>query len=511
MSEGLELSTHPDRLEGKNIKARDFYDKQGQHFKQWMRETDVLAVPDELSGNTTDSELKNERNANRGQRISTHLVTDDPFEHTERDRLGAKELGANSTNKTSQTFANTTVPQPSANSLTLLSSTVEQIGRNSYKLTDVNATGYSEMLKQKVDKSPAGYGNTTELRELVVAPGTALPANSTVINAELKYIDGNKSMQSVLTAPDGFGTMTLLNQNDPQAFGAATTMNKTSVPTGTALANASILTLQLTQEDQGNGQSELANKTVSAWPTLYKDVFDETTKSIIRITKDIVAPGTSGSFSVGNVTEVHPYDALRSIQLRSAYVGTPSPGNATAAIATALPFTDSIQIPPRLMSATLRYVYAFGFSGASYDYAEDMNLEFVIKEFYSVAVKGRILRYFTATPPAAVAATLYTPQSFSIAYARGTWWITNNSARAAANIRYWQTPAVLCAGITITAPTWFTDSALEVGTGEYTTGSIPSTGSVPTGWTTVNTQVRDIKLGYYEVLERQLDLPDPFA
>lgn len=261
----------------------------------------------------------------------------------------------------------------------------------------------------------------------------------------------------------------------------------------------------------GNGDAVRTVATIDSYPTLIDDQFDETTKTMIRVTKDVIVPGAAnGSYSAGNVTEIQAVDRWRSIQINSRYLTTPAPANRADAIASALPFQTSFQIPAVLTAATLQYVYAFASSSGDYDYAEDFNMVFGVKEQYSAAVEGRLLRYFAAAPPTITpSANVYKPESHSVSYS-GYWWTAGTAgAKAAANIRHWQTPFALCAGITISAPSWGSGSGLTIG--HSISGNIPATATAPTGWTTVDVDVRPIKLGYYEVVERQLNLPDPFA
>lgn len=261
----------------------------------------------------------------------------------------------------------------------------------------------------------------------------------------------------------------------------------------------------------GDGYATRSVWTIDSYPTLVEDMFDETTKTMIRITKDVIEPGTAnGSYSAGNITEINPVDRWRSVRVNTRYLTDPAPGNRTAAISTALPFQTSFQIPAVLQAVELQYVYAWASSGGDYDYAEDLNLVYDLKEQYSAAVEGRLLRYFSAAPPTITpSADTYKPESHTISYTTYWWTAGTKGARAAANIRHWQTPFALCEGITITVPSWY--SGVDLTVGQDATGSIPATATPPSGWTTVDVDVRPIKLGYYEVVERQLNLPDPYA
>jgi hypothetical protein len=262
----------------------------------------------------------------------------------------------------------------------------------------------------------------------------------------------------------------------------------------------------------GDGNAVRTVATIDSYPTLIDDQFDETTKTMIRVTKDVIVPGAAnGSYTAGNVTEIQAVDRWRSIQINSRYLTTPAPANRAGAIASALPFQTSFQIPAVLTSASLRYVYAWASSSGDYDYAEDLDLEFGVREQYSAAVAGRLLRYFSPTPPVIEPdEEVYKPESHSISYASSWWSAGSGGAKASAHIRHWQTPFALCEGITIGAPSWFASGG-GLAVGQEVTSIISATATPPSGWTTVDVDVRPIKLGYYEVVERQLNLPDPFA
>jgi hypothetical protein len=277
-------------------------------------------------------------------------------------------------------------------------------------------------------------------------------------------------------------------------------------------ATGGLYVLDYSVDPIGNGEALRTISTIDGYPTLIDDVFDETTKTIIRITKDVIAPGSAnGSYSAGDTTEIQAVDRWRSVRINTRYLTTPAPATRSAAEASALPFQTSFQIPAVLESASFQYVYAWASSSGDYDYAEDLNLIFGVREQYSASVKGRLLRYFSAAPPTIEPATeVYKPESHSISYS-AWWWSTGSAgAKAAANIRHWQTPFALCAGITITGDA-FNTSGSGLSVGQDFTDEIPATADPPTEWTTVDIDVRPIKLGYYEVVERQLFLPDPFV
>ena len=515
MSNEVDHQSRPLRSEYRERKTRDFYDEKGQHLIVHQREVDHdKELLDPGAGNLT-VEIRNENNNNRSQQLRTELVTSDPFTHQQIRRLGeqAVKLGGNLTT-VSYSTGNATggvLPAPTANSLTLLASDVQHLGRAHYEKTDVSVGGWSEITLSNETYSPKAYGNELIVTGEVVAPGTAIPSGNQVLTAKIERIDDEKSWLEVVRMPDGPGTITEYDRLNSQVFGAETVANITLVPTGTAPGNATFLTVSLEQKELGNNWDEVKNVTVEEWPTLYSEIVDETTGALIQITKTFVPAGTEGSFTAGNQTEIKEYDRLKSISINAKWKTAPSASSEGTAIV--LPFTDEWQIPPVLVSATAHYVYAWAITGSSRAYSEDLDLEFKIRDAYSVSLEGRIKLYYSATPAVVTPATYqYKPVSNSVIYKASWWYFNSTQAQAQAQIRRWQTAPVLVpsGGVSITGPSWFTDANLTVNSRSLTS-TIPQTDTPPTGWTTIKAENRKIKLGYYEVRLYQLNLPDPFA
>ena len=515
MSSQVEHQSRTGRSEYREFKARDFYDSKGQHFIIWVREVDHakdLLDPD--SGNLT-FELTNDNNNNRSHQRRTSLILADPFVHQSVSRLSqqAVRFGANTTT-TSYSTGNATsgvLPAPSANSLTLLTSEVQHIGRAHYEKTDVAVDGWHEVDLERHEKTPKAYGEQLTITGEIVANGTAVPTGALILNAHAERVDDQKDWLVVERMPNGPGIMTDYNQLDGSVFGAETVANTTLVANNTVPGNATFLTVSLEQKDLGNGWGELKDVKVEEWPTLVSEVVDETTDSLIVITKTFVPAGTEGSFTAGNQTEVKEFDRLKSISINAQWKSAPAAGNESTAIV--LPFTEDWQIPPVLVSATVHYVNAWAFVGDNNAYAEDLDLEFEIKDSYAVNIEGRLKTYYSATPAAVTPnANSYQPRSNTVIYAASWWHINGSQPTAVAQIKRWQTAPVLVppGGITIDAPIWFTDGDLTVNS-QTLTSRIAATATPPTGWTTMHVRNRKIKLGYYEVQLYQLNLPDPFA
>lgn len=515
MSNEVDHQSRPLRSEYRERKARDFYDEKGQHLIVHQREVDhAKELLDPGSGNLT-FELRNENNNNHAQQLRTELVTSDPFVHQTLQRLGerAVRLGGNLTT-VSYSTGNATggvLPAPSANSLTLLSSDVQHLGRAHYEKTDVEVGAWNEITLERSAYSPKAYGEEFQITGEVVAANATVPANGTILNGKIERIDDAKGWLVLERMPNGPGVITDYDQLNAGVFGAETVSNTTLVANNTAPGNATFLTVSLEQKDLGNNWGERKEVLVTEWPTLYSEIVDETTGAIIQIEKTFVPAGTAGSFTAGNQTEIKEFDRLKSISINAKWKTAPSAGNETTAIV--LPFTESWQIPPVLVSATVHYVYAWAFSGAANAYQEDLDLEFNIRDAYAVSVEGRIKTYYSATPAAVTpAANQYLPRSNSIVYKASWWHINSGQPTAVARVRRWQTAPVLVpsGGVTITAPTWFTTGDLTVNAQDLT-ATISATPTPPTGWTTLEVKNRKIKLGYYEVSLYQLNLPDPFA
>lgn len=519
MSNEVDHQSRPLRSEYRERKARDFYDEKGQHLIVHQREVDHdKDLLDPGAGNLT-IELRNENNNNRSQQLRTELVTSDPFTHQQVRRLAeqAVKLGGNLTTVSYSTGNATggTLPAPTANSLTLLSSDVQHLGRAHYEQTDVAVGGWSEIQLSNETYSPKAFGNALRITGEVVAPGTAIPTGNQVLTGKIERIDDAKSWLEVGRMPSGPGIITEYDRLNSGVFGAETVANSTIVLTGTAPGNATFLTVSLEQKERGDNWDEVKEVKVSEWPTLYSEIVDETTGAIIQITKTFVPAGTAGSYNAGDQTEIKEYDRLKSISINSKWKSAPSANSESSAII--LPFTDEWQIPPVLVSATAHYVYAWAYvlTEDVYNraYAEDLDLEFNIRDAYSVSLEGRIKLYYSASPAAVTPATYqYKPVSNSVVYKSAWSYTTGTQAAAHAQIKRWQTAPVLVpsGGVTITGPTFFTDGDLSVN-GRGLTSSISATATPPTGWTTIKAENRKIKLGYYEVRLYQLNLPNPFA
>ena len=71
----------------------------------------------------------------------------------------------------------------------------------------------------------------------------------------------------------------------------------------------------------GDGDALKTTKTLSTYPTLEEYRYDASLDAMLQITKDVVVPGTVGSVSVGDISEIKPVDKWRSIRVRTQGLG----------------------------------------------------------------------------------------------------------------------------------------------------------------------------------------------
>lgn len=256
----------------------------------------------------------------------------------------------------------------------------------------------------------------------------------------------------------------------------------------------------------GNGDAIKTTKTLSSYPTLIGYQYDASLDALVKVTKDVVAAGTAGTFAVGDITEIQPFDKWRSISIRTEGVGVES--------TTYLPGVFSFQFPPVLVSAQFitseAYATHEGESGTKYDWDFDMALVFDVREAFSAAVNGRVIRVVTSDPASVIGAykpVNFKPQSHTIGFANYGYFASEAIIWAKASARTWQTPMALCPGITITFG-GVTGGAGVTVDASYTS-TIPATDprGIPLGWITVGASSNRLRLGYYEVLIRQIESP----
>lgn len=229
----------------------------------------------------------NDRNTKESRIRTTYVDTNDLFSPV--DRAIAAERGGKGL-KTTTTLVDATggTPAPTANGLLVVSAEVRDLKDRAHALRiDTTVDEWVE-LQTEINEDPRAGGNRTILSRQVVAHGTSLPTDSTKIEASLEELDEGKALKTVLSAPDGFGTLNTKNKIDGSAFGTESTRAETQVDTGTALPTGSYLTAELYQQDLGNGKSRLVHTTVPSWTTFVDEDEEKETGEEILVTRQIV-------------------------------------------------------------------------------------------------------------------------------------------------------------------------------------------------------------------------------
>lgn len=422
------------------------------------------------------------------------------------EQLAVSEEGTQQGEKSSETTLGGTAAAQTVTGVTLArTSRQDELGRweNTHEVLSIREGVYGT----QVDKMP-GYSR--------VATQEYSAAEPTGATGELRY-------QSRLATVDVAGndalweaTRETTQANTAQGAevsrelgGGIATVDYTRVPEGSA-PDTGLLILDSNVVPFGDGNSLKTTKTLDAYPTLVEHRWDEATRKILVITKDVVTPGTAtGAFSAGNITEIQPVDKWRSIQINTQYLSSPLGSTET------LPIRESYPYPPELTDVQFLSTYAWASAADDYAYAEDLAPIIKVTEPKQMNLKGRLLRIISADPDTTITAGGYDSvftanlKSWTIGYVASWyhWYIYGDQGRASAyaQVRTWQTPPAICSGITITAPVTGTGGSGVTVDGEWTT-SIPATGSppFPTGWTTVDVAVERAALGYYMVVVKQL-------
>lgn len=256
----------------------------------------------------------------------------------------------------------------------------------------------------------------------------------------------------------------------------------------------------------GDGDALKTTKTLSTYPTLEEYRYDASLDAMLQITKDVVVPGTVGSVSVGDISEIKPVDKWRSIRVRTQGLGVEKTEY--------LPGVFSFRFPAVLKSIQWLGAYAYAFStdddgtGRS-DWDYDLTLIFDVMEPYTAAVDGRIIRVVTANPSSVLGAyqpIVFKPESHTVGYVTAGFYASPAMVWAKTSARTWQTPVALSGGFTLQLP--FAGGG-QVSIDGEAGGTIPATfpATIPTGWTTVGVTSRRLRMGYYEVLVRQINSP----
>lgn len=229
----------------------------------------------------------NERNSKESWLSTLYIDTNDLYVPINRKLIG--ELGGEGIYEQEDTLdATGGVPALPANALLLIQSEIRDKKDRAHAIrVSTYVTEWVELLTV-VNESPEAGGNKLQISEQVVAPNTVLPTDSTIIKAELKDIDSEKSLKRIISAPNGFGTLNTVNKIDSEAFGVQTTRAETQVDTGTAVPTPTYLTVGLTQQDLGNGKSRLVTTSVASWPTYVDQEEEHETGLEVLVTRQIL-------------------------------------------------------------------------------------------------------------------------------------------------------------------------------------------------------------------------------
>lgn len=253
----------------------------------------------------------------------------------------------------------------------------------------------------------------------------------------------------------------------------------------------------------GDGDAIKTTKTLSSYPTLIESRYDASLDAMLTITKDVVAAGTVGSVAVGDITEVRPVDKWRSVRIRTQAAGVEKTEN--------LPGVFSFRFPAVLNSISWIGAYAYAGSADRFDWDQDVAMVFDVTEAYTAAVDGRIIRVVTSSPASVIGAypaTVFKPQSHTLGWVTAGWYASTSMVWAKTTARTWQTPLALSGGQSVTPP-FGGGGAISVDS-SYS-GLVPNTtpSTIPLGWITIGITTRRLRMGYYEVLVRQINSPGP--
>ena len=144
---------------------------------------------------------------------------------------------------------------------------------------------------------------------------------------------------------------------------------------------------------------------------------------------------------------------------------------------------------------------------------------FVVEESFSVACKGRTRRVITCVPESVTeenAVVNFKPQSQTIAWLSSYGYASSKTVWARASVRTWQTPLALHGALAATGdapPFNGVINVLAIDDQYTTTLEATSPTGIPEEGTlmTIGMDVRRLKLGYWEVLVREIYSPGSSA
>jgi hypothetical protein len=284
-----------------------------------------------------------------------------------------------------------------------------------------------------------------------------------------------------------------------------------SLVADTASADSGFLVVESRVAPIGHGDAIKTSKTIDSYPTLEEWRYDAGLDSLIKITKDVIdptlpspnTPAELAMVSVGDITEIQPVDKWRSIRIRTQGMGVER--------TEMLPGIFSFQFPARLVSATMIGALAWAFNETNYDWDYDVAMVFDVKEAFSAALEGRVIRVVTNDPSLVLAAyptTVFKPQSQTIALVTGAAYASEQTVWAKTSARTWQTPLTINAAITVSAPSWVV-GALDLTSAVNLSIAATTPTTIPTGWITVGASSQRLRMGFWEVQIRQINSPGP--
>ena len=251
------------------------------------------------------------------------------------------------------------------------------------------------------------------------------------------------------------------------------------------------------------GKNKFLRKTTTLdFGTAVASSYDTDARRDVTITKSVVAAGTTGNSTSGNIVEVTPYDKWHSIQMTTTLSDEPEGyiGLATS--------PRGWNLPAVLQAASWRFqdLYASGFPPA-YDFALSIDMTW-LPDFLGT-FPCRKSRLFTTSPVESYGTPmpLYRPAQHIIhgSASFGIQWLLGNNAGSAKVTQYaFQIPSsihpeiALGSGIATPASgpvTIITDTEATIPATNYT--------EIQTGWFTIDMECKPWKYGYYvtEVLE----------
>ncbi len=270
-------------------------------------------------------------------------------------------------------------------------------------------------------------------------------------------------------------------------------------------ADSGFLVVSSAVKPLGNGDAIKQTLTLPEFPVLVDYRYDSSLDATLRITKTVVDASTNptGSSATGDVVEIQAVDKWRSLSIRTEGLGVEKTEY--------LPGVFNFRFPPVLRSANWIGAYAYAGSGDKFEWDFDIALIFDVMESFSAAVTGRTIRVLTGSPSSVIGAyptTNFKPQSHTIGMVSAGWYASPARLWAKASARTWQTPNAISSSINLNLPP-LNGNQSQVTVNANATTYIPATSpsTIPSGWTTISVQSNRMKLGYFEVVIKQINSP----